>query len=65
MSDKAAQTLDEDAIRRIIEATVAAAGEPDPSTLPHLVRQRLQGQATGDIDLEQYIKRVLREMRKA
>lgn len=65
MSDKAAETLDKDAIRRIIEATVVAAGEPDPSTLPHLIRQRLEGQATGDLDVDQYIKQVLRDMRKA
>ncbi|NNU14810.1 hypothetical protein HK107_00555 [Parvularcula sp. ZS-1/3] len=60
-----AKGLDKAALRRIIESTVVAAGEPDPSTLPHLIRQRLEGQATGELDLDQYIQQVLREMKKA
>lgn len=60
-----ANKMDKDAIRRLIEATVVASGEPDPSTLPHQIRQKLEGRATGDIDLEQYIQQVLQEMKRA
>jgi hypothetical protein len=54
-----------EAIRQIIRATVSAAGEPDPDTLPHIVRKRLEGHATGDVDVDAYVREVLAEMRKA
>lgn len=57
-----AQSFDKDAIRKMIEAAVASAGDQDPSTLPHRIRQRLEGQATGELDLDVYIKQILREM---
>jgi hypothetical protein len=64
MTDKPEVQLDKEALRRIIEATVSAAGEPDPSVLPHMIRQRLEGQATGDLDVDAYIEEVMREMRQ-
>ena len=54
-----------EAIRNIIRATVSAAGEPDPATLPHLVRQRLGDHAMGEKEVEAYVQEVLAEMRKA
>ena len=54
-----------EAIRNIIRATVSAAGEPDPATLPHIVRQRLGDHAMGDKEVEAYVQEVLAEMRKA
>ena len=54
-----------EAIRNIIRATVSAAGEPDPETLPHLVRGRLQDHALGEKEIEAYVKEVMEEMRKA
>lgn len=54
-----------EAIKAIIRATVSAAGEPDPETLPHLVRQQLEGHASGDIDVDAYVEKVLAEMRQA
>ena len=54
-----------EAIRAIIRATVSAAGEPDPATLPHIVRQRLQGRVSGDVDVDAYVEEVLKEMRNA
>ena len=54
-----------EAIRNIIRATVSAAGEPDPATLPHLVRQRLGDHAMGEKEVEAYVREVLEEMRKA
>ena len=54
-----------EAIRAIIRATVSAAGEPDPDTLPHLVRARLEGHAGGDVDVDAYVAEVLEEMKRA
>lgn len=54
-----------EAIRAIIRATVSAAGEPDPETLPHLVRQRLEGQVGSDVDVDAYVEEVMAELRKA
>lgn len=56
--------MDKDTLRKLIEATISSAGETDPATLPHRVRQRLEGQATGDLDLDHHIQQVLREMQK-
>jgi hypothetical protein len=60
-----APQLDKAALRRIIEATVSASGEPDPSVLPHVIRQRLEGQATGNIDVDAYIEEVMRDMKRS
>ena len=54
-----------EAIRNIIRATVSAAGEPDPATLPHLVRQRLGDHALGEKEVNEYVREVMEEMRKA
>ena len=59
------QSLDKEALRRLIEATVGAAGEVDPATLPHEIRRKLAGRATGELGLDAYIQQVLREMRRA
>jgi len=56
--------LDENALRRLIEATVSAAGETDPSELPHAIRRKLAGQATGATDLDQTIADVLKTLKK-
>lgn len=55
----------EQAIRNIIRATVAAGGAIDPKELPHIVRARLEGQVSGDVDIDAYIKSVLEQMKKA
>ncbi|MEO1041513.1 MAG: hypothetical protein AAFX52_04420 [Pseudomonadota bacterium] len=57
-------SLDEEALRRLIEATVSAAGETDPSTLPHAVRRQLEGRATGTLDVDAAIADVLRNLKK-
>lgn len=59
-----ADTDPAEAIRNIIRATVSAAGEPDPKTLPHLVRKRLEGQALGEVDVDAYVAEVMEELRK-
>ena len=65
MSDPHQPNADAETIRNIIRATVSAAGEPDPETLPHLVRQRLQGHASGEVDVDAYVREVLEEMKRA
>jgi len=64
MSDKKWQPDKEEAIRNIIRATVAASGSIKPEELPHLVRTRLEGQVSGDVNLDSYIQSVLDEMKK-
>lgn len=54
-----------EAIRNVIRATVSASGEPDPETLPHLVREQLKGHETGDVDVDAYVREVMAELRKA
>ena len=65
MSDAKDPDATAETIKNIIRATVSAAGEPDPATLPHLVRQRLEGHALGEKEVDRYVQEVLREMRKA
>lgn len=55
----------EEAIRELIRQTIASMGETGPETLPHMVRERLKGQLTGDADLERICADVLREQRRA
>ncbi|WP_031550869.1 hypothetical protein [Parvularcula oceani] len=63
--EKKEAPADAEAIRNVIRATVSASGEPDPETLPHLVRERLKGTDTGDMDIDAYVSEVLEEMRSA
>lgn len=65
MTDKKWQPDMEETIRYIIRATVSASGAVDPEELPHLVRSRMQGQVSGDVDVDDYVKSVLAKMKKA
>ncbi len=56
--------LDEDALKDLIRATIASAGPIDPSELPTKIRERIKGRATGDLDIDAYVKQVLRETKK-
>lgn len=53
--------LDEDALKELIRATIASAGPADPSELPSKIRERIRGRAAGDLDIDAYVKQVLRE----
>ncbi len=66
MSDKRKwePELDEDALKELIRATIASAGPIDPSELPSKIRERIKGRATGDLDVDAYVKQVLREAKK-
>lgn len=64
MTDKKSDwepALDEDALKELIRATIASAGPTDPSALPSRIRERIKGRATGDLDIDAYVKQVLRE----
>lgn len=65
MTDKNWKPDTEETIRKIIRSTVSASGGIDADELPHLVRTRLKGQVSGDVDVDAYIKSVLKEMREA
>ncbi len=52
---------DEEALKALIRETLLAAGPLDPNTLPHKVKERLRGHATGELDVDAYIKEVLAE----
>ncbi len=56
--------LDEDALKELIRATIANAGPIDPAELPSKIRERIKGRATGDLDVDAYVKQVLRETKK-
>jgi hypothetical protein len=53
----------EEAAKKLIRETIAAAGSLDPATIPHRVKERLKGQATGDLDVDDYIRRALAEQK--
>lgn len=54
----------EEALKALIRRTIREMGESDPSVLPHRVRERLKGRATGALDVEGYVREVLAEERK-
>lgn len=65
MAEKSNWSPDKEAaLKALIRQTIDAAGTTDAATLPHRVKQRLKGQATGDLDVDAYVKEVLREKRR-
>ena len=56
--------LSDDAVKSIIRATIASAGTSDPNELPFKVKERLRGQISGDIDIDQIIRDVLADINK-
>lgn len=56
---------DEEALKALIRATVMAAGPIPPDAIPSKVKQRLKGRATGDLDIDAYIKEILAETQKS
>ena len=54
----------EEALKALIRATVAAAGPLDPADIPSRVKERIKGQAVGDLDVEAYIRETIAEIRK-
>jgi hypothetical protein len=54
----------EEALMKLIRDTVASAGAIAPDELPHLVNERIKGQAAGDLDVDAYIKEAVRARKK-
>jgi len=51
----------ERAVKALIRQTVASAGGLAPDQIPHRVKERLKGQATGDIDVDALIREALKD----
>ncbi len=54
----------EEALKRLIRDTVSSVGAIAPDDIPHKVKERLRGQATGDLDIDAYIKEALKSRKK-
>lgn len=48
-------------VKRLIQQTITSMGDVSPDALPHLLKNRLQQQVSGDQDLMRLIEDVLRE----
>lgn len=55
---------DEEALKALIRETVTAAGPLPPGVIPSKVKERLKGRATGDLDIDAYIKEILAETKR-
>lgn len=55
---------DDKALKKLVRETAKAAGADDPSVPPHRVRQRLKDQASGDLDVDAYVKRQKAEQKR-
>ena len=55
---------DDEALKSLIRATIEAAGPIDAAALPSRIKARLEGRATGDLDVDAYIAEVIAETRK-
>lgn len=63
--DKKWKPDDEEALKALIRETLKHAGPIDPSALPSKIREQIKGRVTGDVDIEAYVKQVLKEQRKS
>ncbi len=54
----------EEALKKLIRETVASAGAIAPDDLPHKVKERIRGQATGELDVDAYINDAIKAQRK-
>lgn len=62
--EKSWKPKDDEALKELIRETIKAAGPLGPDAIPHKVRERLRGRATGDLDIDSYIKEVIAESKK-
>lgn len=54
----------EEALKKLIRDTVASAGAIAPDEIPHKVKERIRGQARGDLDVDAYIKEAMKSKKK-
>ena len=52
---------DEEALKALIRATLQSAGPIDAAHLPSKIRERIKAHVKGDIDVEAYVKQILKE----
>lgn len=66
MNDKSSgwKPHDDEALKALIRKTIKSAGAIDPAAIPSKVKERLKGQATGDLDVDAYIAEALAEAKK-
>jgi hypothetical protein len=55
---------DDETLKDLIRATIKSAGVSDPAALPSKVREQIRARISGDIDINDYVKKVLAESRK-
>ena len=55
---------DDETLKTLVRETIRAAGVTDTEDLPHKIRERIRGQVTGEIDVDEIIKQVLKEANK-
>lgn len=53
----------DEALKKLIRETVAKAGAIAPDDIPHRVKERLKGQATGDLDIDACIAEAMKQRR--
>ncbi|NWG72179.1 MAG: hypothetical protein HXY23_11305 [Parvularculaceae bacterium] len=63
MSKKFRPDSDE-ALKKLVRDTARAAGGEDPAVPPHRVRQRLKDQATGELGVDDYVRRQKAEQKR-
>ena len=54
----------EKALKALIRETIAASGGLSPDAIPHRVKERLKGQAVGDVDIDRLIREAIVEQKQ-
>ena len=50
----------EEALKKLIRETVESAGAIAPDEIPYKVKERIRGQVTGELDVDAYIRDLLK-----
>jgi len=51
------------ALEKLVREAAQALGDIDPAQLPHKIRQKLAGQVDGSVDVDEYIKKLMVEIK--
>ena len=54
----------EEALKKLIRDTVESAGAIAPGDIPHKVKERIRGQATGDLDVDACIREAMKSRKR-
>ena len=54
----------EAALKKLIRDTVASVGAIAPDEIPYKVKERIRGQAAGDLDVDGYIREAMNNRKK-